>query len=198
MDQILTRSMTVTRRAQGQWALVLATALWAGWRLLAESDGGLGLPEAVCAMLAAAIVGVVTLALGLQVVRAMRRDRTPFGVAASWPIRLHLGLVLMVVVLTQAHVPLTVRVALSAPALEQAARVARATRTGLPRDPSRRIGWFLVEEVIVSGDEVRFGTAACGLDFCGVVQRARGAPVRSGAITYSPVYGEWWRWHERW
>lgn len=190
--------MNLIHRASGPRVLVLATALWVTWRLLAESDGGLSLPEAMVALLGAAIVGVVTLALGVGVLRAMRRDRTPFGVAASRPVRAQFALVLTVIVLTQAQVPLAVRIALSAPALAQAAREAQAAPTALPQRPRRQIGWFTVQEIRVVGDEVRFGTADCGLDFCGVVQRASGAPARGEVISYTPVYGKWWRWHERW
>ena len=178
--------------------LVAATSLWAIWRLWAESDGGLSLPEAVVATLCAAIVCSVTLALGVRVVRTMRRDRVSFAVAATRPIRVYCILVLTVFVLTQARVPLIARLALSAPALTQASVEAQSARSGLPRRPSVQIGWFTVQDISVAGDEVRFGTADCGLDLCGVVQRAPGAPARQGAITYTPIYGEWWRWHERW
>ena len=190
--------MTVIRRAQGPWVLVAATSLWASWRLWAESDGGLALPEAMFALLCAAIIGGMTLVLGVRVLRARLRDRVPLARAVSRPVRVYGALVLLVFLLTRADVPLAARLALSSPALTRAAAEAQTTRGGLPQRPGVRIGWFSVKEIIPAGDEVRFGTADCGLDFCGVVHRAAGGPERRGAITYTRVYGGWWRWHERW
>jgi len=87
------------------------------------------------------------------------------------------------------------RLAMSKPALRN---LALRTVEGTQSDVVQWVGLFRVREIDEVGGAVRFITAACGFDDCGVAYKQGGAPPRVGEDSYRDIGAGWWHWHRSW
>jgi hypothetical protein len=87
------------------------------------------------------------------------------------------------------------RLALSKPALRALAQHAvEGTRT----TDARWVGLFRVRESDAIGGAVRFITADCSFDDCGVAYKQGGPPPQGGEDSYTDLGAGWWHWHRSW
>ena len=172
--------------------------VWSVAALVAHSDAGVAFPLSllVIGTLLVLVVGWL-LALAAAVSTARPPDRTRADALRAW-----IGLplpILVTIVLIWLAVPVSVRLFLSGPALQQSGPYL----AGLP--PSRFqerppwVGLFRVREFAQYHDELRFLTSSCGLvDNCGLVFSPGRRPPNRGEDSFEHLYGDWWLWHQSW
>jgi hypothetical protein len=181
---------TVARRAVFSVELV-----WAAWVLYRASEGGLSLPAFLGYFYGA---GLFTCLLIVSAVAALRaRTRRPVGDQAAGvarPLVVQAVILALVVGVVMSNVGFRLRLMLSKSALS--ADAARVSAGGEPASGSW-IGLFYVRETDRAAAAVRFITAACGLDDCGVAF-SREMPPRVGEDSYVDLGDGWWHWHRSW
>ena len=169
--------------------------VWAAWVIYRASEGGLSLPAFLGFFYG---LGLFTCVLIVSAVVALRtRARRPAGGQAAGvarPLVVQVVILALVVGVAASDVGFRLRLMLSKPAL--GADVARVVAGGEPASASW-IGLFYVREADRAGDAVRFITAECGLDDCGVAF-SRGMPPRVGEDSYVDLGNGWWYWHRSW
>ena len=177
-------------------AFLAVEAVWAVWVVLQASEGGLSMIGYLAYIYGGALFGLVLtvwLVSGIAAVR-MRRERLA-SVMRRPAVLIQTALLVVVFVAVSLDVGFRVRMALSKSALRA---VASGTAEGYRSESARQIGLFRVREVDAVGGAVRFITAECGLDDCGVAYSPSGRPPRVGEDSYSDLGGGGWRWERSW
>lgn len=171
-------------------------AVWAGWVMLRASEGGLSIPAYLAYFYGGLLFALVLAAWSVSSLIVGATDQRRFGSAIRRPAVLAQATILIVVFVTVSlDAGFRVRLALSKAALRA---VALGTVDGSRSEGTRRIGLFQVREVDAVGGAVRFITAGCGFDDCGVVYGPTGRPPRVGEDAYTDLGGGWWHWHRSW
>ena len=176
----------------GRYAVVgflLLEAVWAVCVVYRASEGGLSIPAYILYFYGGIIFGlgfVVWVILGISTVL---RDRSQLGQVISSPF------LLTVFLAVSFGVGFRIRLAISKPALRT---VARRTVEGAGSEEAQWVGLFHVRAVDHVSGAVRFITASCGFDDCGVVYDTVGLPPRVGEDSYYDLGGGWWHWHRSW
>jgi len=92
---------------------------------------------------------------------------------------------------------LSIRLFLSARALQQSGPVLGTVPQEILYERGRWVGLFRVREFSQFGSELRFITNDCGLlDNCGIVFSPDGPPPHRGEDSFAHLYGPWWHWYQ--
>jgi hypothetical protein len=177
-------------------SFIAAQLLWGGFMVYRASEGGLSMPAYTLYFyggLAFAVAFAVWCVAALT--SAVIPGHRPFRALLS-PIILGQAFILTAVFCAVSFgTGFYLRLAASKPAFRaEAMRIA----AGGSDHVARWVGLFRVREADRAGTAVRFITAECGLDDCGVVYSPSSSPPRVGEDSYSDLGSGWWHWHRSW
>jgi hypothetical protein len=173
-------------------ALGLGAVAWFMYVLEALSDTGSSLPQMIIMSYGGpAILILWLISLGIHLWAHFRRRERPREPRSFVWLCLPLILVMVCPLLMEHHENLLeLRLALSARALESTGRESW-------QEP-RLVGLFVVSEKMAVGSELRFRTAECFLDDCGLVFSPEGPPQPIGEDSFLHLTDSWWHWRDSW
>jgi hypothetical protein len=177
-------------------SFLLLEAAWAGWVVFRASEGGLSIPAYILYFYGGILFAVgFAIWLILALILALIHRGPLLRAMLSRAVLVQASVLIAVFFTVSFGVGFRVRLAMSKPALRT---VAQHTVEGSKSSAVRWIGLFQVREVDEIDGAVRFITAACGLDDCGIAFKQDGPPARVGEDSYRDLGEGWWHWHRSW
>lgn len=177
-------------------AFLILQVVWAGWLIYRASEGGLSMLVYLGYVYGGALFAVTLVVWVVTGVFAASARERRVGRSLGRPaVRFQAAVLVLVFIVVPSDAAFRARLAFSKSALRA---VASSAIEGFRSEQSRWIGLFRVHEVDKVNGAVRFITAECGLDDCGVVFSPAGPPPRVGEDSYDDLGGGWWHWHRSW
>jgi hypothetical protein len=180
----------------GAASFLFLEAVWAVWVVFRASEGGMSLVAYLFYFYGGLLFGLGFALWAILTLISAVIHRGPLR-----KVMLSRALLTQAVVLSAVFFAVSfgigfrARLAMSEPALRT---LALRTVEGTRSDAVQWVGLFRVRETDAVGGAVRFITAACGLDDCGVAYKQDGPPPRVGEDSYRDMGAGWWHWHRSW
>jgi hypothetical protein len=180
----------------GAASFLVLEAVWGVWVVFRASEGGMSIVAFMCYFYGGLLFGLgFALWAILALLSAVTRRGPLLKVMLSRALLTQAVVLSVVFFAVSFDIGFRARLAMSKPALRT---VALRTGEGTRSDAAQWVGLFRVREIDAVGGAVRFITAACGLDDCGVAYKQDGPPPRVGEDSYRDMGAGWWHWHRSW